>query len=334
MALIVRHWMLQNGEPENFYADGDGDGYGSGTSVSLCYGATTPTGYSTVAGDCNDGNANIHSPQTYYRDADGDGYGSSTTTSVCSLTAPAGFVTRTGDCNDSDPAISPAAVEVCGNGIDDNCNGRVDEQPCYPCLNATGLTTTNITATSAKLNWIATANPVQWQVQYKTTKLGSKWVDVLLTGDKRSVTISSLLANQEYNWHIRAKCGKNWTEYSGAISFKNLAVSANVVSKNTVTEAVSISTVTESGPAKINLYPNPSIGQFMLELHLAGKINAAAKIQMVNITGQTVYTVNGNMANGILQKTIAIPSFIANGFYWVKITVNNKIHQVKLIYSK
>ncbi len=72
----------------------------------------------------------------------------------------------------------------------------------------------------------------------------------------------------------------------------------------------------------------------MLELYLAENINAAVKIQILSITGQTVYTVNGNMANGFLQKTIAIPSFIANGFYWVKITVNNKIHQVKLIYSK
>ena len=134
----------------NFYPDGDGDGYGAGTPVSQCYGAATPSGYSTVGGDCNDGNANIHAQQTYYRDADGDGYGSSATTSVCSSTAPAGYVTGSGDCNDNNPAINPGAVEVCGNRIDDNCNGRIDEQPCSLCLNATNFTTTNITATSAR----------------------------------------------------------------------------------------------------------------------------------------------------------------------------------------
>jgi hypothetical protein len=104
-----------------------------------------------------------------------------------------------GDCNDSDPAISPAAVEVCGNKVDDNCNGVTDERAtCYPCQNATNLTTTNITATSAQLNWKATANPTQWQLEYKSTAPGAKWIDVFVTGNIRSAKISSLVAKQSY----------------------------------------------------------------------------------------------------------------------------------------
>jgi len=34
------------------------------------------------------------------------------------------------DCNDLDPNVSSLHAEVCANGVDDNCNGVVDEQPC------------------------------------------------------------------------------------------------------------------------------------------------------------------------------------------------------------
>jgi hypothetical protein len=42
-----------------------------------------------------------------------------------------------GDCDDSDPLVSSKAQEVCGNGKDDNCNGKVDEQPCVLPANDT-----------------------------------------------------------------------------------------------------------------------------------------------------------------------------------------------------
>ncbi len=65
---------------------------------------------------------------TYFRDADGDGYGNPAVTQiVCSATAPAGYVARGGDCNDASQPIHPDAVEICGNGIDDNCDGQIDE---------------------------------------------------------------------------------------------------------------------------------------------------------------------------------------------------------------
>jgi hypothetical protein len=35
------------------------------------------------------------------------------------------------DCNDMDPMINPSAMEICGNGIDENCNGMHDDA-CPP----------------------------------------------------------------------------------------------------------------------------------------------------------------------------------------------------------
>jgi hypothetical protein len=63
--------------------------------------------------------------KTYYRDADGDSYGNPLI-SLQACGAPAGYVVNNTDCNDSNAAVYPGAAEIC-NGVDDNCNGLVDE---------------------------------------------------------------------------------------------------------------------------------------------------------------------------------------------------------------
>lgn len=68
---------------------------------------------------------------TYYRDADGDGYGDPAFP-ACFSTPTTGYVANGTDCNDSIAAVHPGAVEIC-NGIDDNCDGVVDEG-CTPSL--------------------------------------------------------------------------------------------------------------------------------------------------------------------------------------------------------
>jgi hypothetical protein len=82
---------------------------------------------------------------TYYYDADGDGYGVSSPTKCLCAASGLYRATVAGDCNDSNAAIRPGAAEVC-DGIDNNCNGLVDNaeiplaQLCPTPAHATGTT--------------------------------------------------------------------------------------------------------------------------------------------------------------------------------------------------
>jgi cysteine-rich repeat protein len=60
-------------------------------------------------------------------DRDGDGYGdaSEVVTSVC--VPPEGYAPNSADCDDRDPAIHPDARELCGDAVDQNCNGLPDD---------------------------------------------------------------------------------------------------------------------------------------------------------------------------------------------------------------
>jgi hypothetical protein len=72
-----------------------------------------------------DGTFTCEPPNTYYADDDGDGYGDPDD-SIVACSAPAGYVSDKTDCDDANAAVNPGANEVC-NGIDDDCDGQIDE---------------------------------------------------------------------------------------------------------------------------------------------------------------------------------------------------------------
>jgi hypothetical protein len=53
-----------------------------------------------------------------------------------------GYTPAQGDCDDDAPLVNPGAMEIVGNGLDDDCDGVIDEiePPCPPSLGASDAT--------------------------------------------------------------------------------------------------------------------------------------------------------------------------------------------------
>ena len=140
--------------------DADGDGYTScggdcdDTDPALNLDDVDGDGFSTCDDDCDPLNHAVHpgatelcndvdddcdgevdeglATQGWYPDADGDGYGDATAPPLVDCVVPPGHVTDHSDCDDADPAVNPGAAEVC-NGMDDDCDGVVDEADAQGC---------------------------------------------------------------------------------------------------------------------------------------------------------------------------------------------------------
>jgi hypothetical protein len=83
---------------------------------------------------------------TYYFDGDGDGYGNPALSSVFDSPQD-GWVLYNTDCDDGNFHVNPGAVEICSDGIDNDCNGLVDcydeaacdeDNVCSACTDADG----------------------------------------------------------------------------------------------------------------------------------------------------------------------------------------------------
>ena len=69
---------------------------------------------------------------TYYYDFDGDGYGNTLISKTADI-APEDFVLTAGDCDDTNEDINPGVDEVCFNGVDDDCDDKVDICDTFCC---------------------------------------------------------------------------------------------------------------------------------------------------------------------------------------------------------
>jgi hypothetical protein len=181
------------------------------------------------------------------------------------------------------------------------------------CGVPTGLTVTNITATTSKLNWTAVAGATYYTVRHR--KVGNlTWITG--TSATNSKNIAGLAANTNYEFQVAANCGTStMTAFSGSTTW-------------TTATSRGAEATTAVAAADLNIYPNPTTDEVTVEL--TATTNTLVDVKVVDMSGRTVKQIQSNIFEGVNNISLSLGD-LANGIYTIQVVDNGVVSHVSRV---
>lgn len=242
---------------------------------------------------------------TFFRDADGDGYGNDQD-SVLAYAVPPGYVTNKTDCNDANRNVHPGAKENVCNGIDDNCDGHIDEGKPVPRITALG----NLDICETGSVQLQTNAGTGYLYQWKKNGIN------IAGATKRIYTATSV------------------GTYMVVVSLSN---GCNNISKGTTVTSSCVDEVSNQaelafkGGDAITVYPNPSFGNITVVYRCLA--STLLQLTIFDLTGTPVYHHSLSAVKGTNNYRIEL-GHLASGIYQLEIKSRSGIKHLTLVMKK
>jgi uncharacterized delta-60 repeat protein len=309
--------------------------------------ATHPNAVETCDGKDNDCDGQIDEglpTKTWYTDADHDGYGANATAHVGCMAPPGtGWILVGGDCDDANAGVHPGATEIC-DGIDNNCNGVIDEgcsgKPTISINDVTVYESQGMAVLTLKMSFITT---LQLKITYATSDgtavsnkkdkdykaVGSTVVTIppgtLTTTISIPVYADNLVENSEF-FYVGLSKPTNCIlgDVTGVVTILDGAPLVAAAKGPLVTpEIKTLKVPNAEAMFDANVYPNPSTTSFTLKVE--GTDEIPVDVTIVNVTGQVMKRIRAT------TNIIQLGNELKPGLYLLKVQQGINSKTLKLI---
>jgi hypothetical protein len=176
---------------------------------------------------------------------------------------------------------------------------------CNTCSEPAGQSTSNITATTAKVNWNNPNCTQRFRLQYRVVG-STNWITRFTSNT--TFTLKNLTPSTNYQYRLRSVCSSNGTYVSNWTSIGTF----------TTTSQGATNRFEEMEVTEMQLFPNPAQSVLNIAVQSTFENNS---VEIYNAIGQVVYT-----QLNISDRTVSVDiNSLPKGLYIVRYTDNNGI---------
>ncbi|HUM45693.1 MAG TPA: T9SS type A sorting domain-containing protein [Chitinophagales bacterium] len=173
-------------------------------------------------------------------------------------------------------------------------------------------TASNITSTTATVNWTASSFASKYKVRYKPSGT-SAWINV--STQNNSKNLSGLIINTKYVWEVRSICN---TLSTGKSEWSPKEFFTTISTKLSHVEAIDL-----------NVFPNPVVSSAIIQFSLEN--SSDLKIELMDLQGRKIRTITAEYYE-TGNHTITFSAVdILKGVYLLQLRTNSTVISQKIV---